>query len=476
MLQTSVICNFKSRFTGRIILPSDRAYESARRVHNGAILRHPALMAVCATIDEVCDAVEFARENQLLVAVRCGGHSPIGHSVCDGGIVIDLSGLKNLEIDPHRRVARAQAGVLAAELDHDAHAFGLATALGQCPSVGLGGLTTGGGFGWLTGKYGLSCDNLMSAQVVTADARRLTATADDNGDLFWAIRGGGGNYGVVAQFEYRLHPVSRVVGGMLSYPLSQCRAGFTFMREFLANAPDELTVSFGIRSVDGHSAFTVALCFCGNEDEAKQSLEPLQSFAKPTSGSIGPLSYPQMQSIMGEAPPGSCLYTRGGFLRELLPKAIDRILDSAARNFSAARSFWLDHYHGAMCRVPQGATAFSVREPGFGFLIQSEWSTPAEIRAQTAWVDETMEAMKPFAAGISYVANLGDEGPDGVRRCYGPNYPRLAALKRKYDPENLFRLNQNIPPGSGRAVIDDALAAGVDRQATSQTTAAPHRS
>ena len=446
MLKAPAIQNFKHHFSGRVILPGDPEYESARRVHNGAILRRPAVVAVCAAIDDVSRAVEFARENQLLVAVRSGGHSQIGHSVCDGGIVIDLSGLKEVAIDPGSRVARAHTGLLAGELDHAAQAYGLATTLGQCPSVGIGGLTTGGGFGWLTGRYGLTCDNLISAQVVTAAGRKLTAAESDNEDLFWALRGGGGNYGVAVQFEYQLHPVRQVVGGMLSYPLSQCRAGLTFMRDFLSRAPDDLTVSFGIRSVDGDSTFAVALCYCGDQKTTGKLLEPLQSFATPTSGSIGPLSYLQMQSVMGESPAGSCLYNRGGFMRELSDAAIDVIVESAAHNPAASKLFFLDHYHGAMSRVPQDTTAFSVREPGFGFLVQSDWSTSDEARLQTAWVDETTQAMKPFASDIVYVASLGDEGPDRVKRCYGPNYARLAALKRKYDPDNFFRLNQNILP------------------------------
>ena len=446
MLQATSISNLKRRFTGRVILPGNRDYESARRVHNGAIYRRPGLIAVCAAIDDVCRAVEFARENQLLVAVRSGGHSQVGHSVCDGGIVIDLSGLKQATVYPGRAVARAQTGLLAGDLDHIVQAFDLATPVGQCPSVGIGGLTTGGGFGWLAGKHGLTCDNLISAQVVTAEGRKLSAGADDNQDLFWALRGGGGNYGVAVEFEYRLHQVSKVVGGMLSYPLSQARAGFQFMREFLSRAPDDLTASFGITTAGENSAFAIALCFCGDPRNAERLLKPLRSFAIPASGSIGSLSYLQMQSVMGESPSGRCLYTRGGFMRELPDAAIDAMVESAARNPSPIKLLWLDHYHGAMCRVAQDATAFSVRETGYGLMVQSEWSTPADARRQTAWVDETMKAMTPFTADIIYVASLGEEGSDRVRRCYGPNYPRLAALKRKYDPDNFFRLNQNIMP------------------------------
>lgn len=447
-LQPAAIGTFKRRFAGRVILPGDHEYESARQIHNGAILRRPALIAVCANYDDVRRAVEFAREKQLVVAVRSGGHSQAGHSVCDDGMVIDLSDLKEVALDPAHSLARAQTGVRAGELDRVAQTSGLATPLGQCSSVGLGGLTTGGGFGWLTGKYGLTCDNLISAQVVMADGRQLSSAADHNEDLFWALRGGGGNYGIAVQLEYRLHPVSQVIGGMLYYPLSRARAGFEFMREFLSQAPDELTVSFGIRPMGEESAFAIALCFCGDYHDAPRLLEPVHSFAAPSSGSIGPLSYLKMQIVMGESASGSLLHTRGGFMRELPDAAIDTIVQSAARNVSAERSLWLDHYHGAMCRVAQDATAFAVRENGYGFLIQSEWRAPAEASDQIAWVNQTSDAMAPFAADIAYVANLGDETPDRIRRCYGPNYPRLAMLKRKYDPDNFFRLNQNIAPVS----------------------------
>jgi FAD/FMN-containing dehydrogenase len=449
MPDPSAIRNFKRSFGGRIILPDEPEYDAARRVHNGAILRRPALVAVCTDADDVCDAADFARENQLRAAVRSGGHSQLGHSVCDNGIVIDLSGLKQVDIDLAQGIARAQSGLRAGELDSITQAFGMATTLGQCPSVGIGGLTTGGGFGWLTGRYGLSCDNLVSAQVVTADGRKLRAAADENEDLFWALRGGGGNYGVAVEFEYRLHPVSQVIGGLLSYPLSRFREGFAFMREFLRRPPDELAVGFGIRPFDGNSAFAIALCWCGNESDAEPVLKPLRSFATPSGGSIGPLTYLQMQSVTGESSAGRCLYNRGGFMRELSDEAIDTIAQSAAPDVSPSKLLWLDHYHGAMCRVAQSATAFSVRETGFSFLIQSEWSAPQEARTETEWVDRAVEALAPFASDIGYVANLGEEGTDRVKRCYGPNYPRLAEIKRKYDPDNFFRMNQNILPAPG---------------------------
>jgi FAD/FMN-containing dehydrogenase len=448
MLEPKAIRNFQQRFTGRVIVPGDRDYEAGRRVHNQAIDRRPALIAMCAMTDDVRRAVEFARKNNLVAAIRSGGHSQVGHSVCQDGIVIDLSAMKRVTVDAITASARAQTGLRAGDLDHFTQAFGLATVLGQCPSVGIGGLTTGGGFGWLTGRYGLTCDNLISARVLTADSREVTARQDENEDLLWALKGGGGNFGVALEFEYRLHRVSQVVGGMLSYPLSEARSGFEFMREFLARAPDELTASFGIRLVGNRSVFAIALCWCGDPNAGQALLAQLRTFAAAEGGSIEALSYLEMQSVMGESPGGSCGHTRGGFMRTLPDAAIDAIIEYAGRNPSAAKLFWLDHYHGAMCRIAQEASAFAVREPGYGFLVYSEWRDPREAPQQVRWVDGAIEAMRPFSAEVCYVANLGDEPPDRIRACYGPNYARLAALKKNYDPDNFFRLNQNIPPAT----------------------------
>jgi FAD/FMN-containing dehydrogenase len=438
--------NFKQGFSGRLIFPDDNDYESARRVHNGAVERAPAVIAKCLTPGDIRLALQFGRENQLPIAVRSGGHSQAGYSVCDGGIVVDLSGLNAITVDAAGCLAHAQSGARAGDLDRASQRFGLAAVLGTCPSVGLGGLSTGGGFGWLTGKYGLTCDNIVSADLVTARGEFLTASDRQNPDLFWAIRGGGGNYGVLVRFEYRLHRVAEVFGGMLSYPLSQSRPALALMSKFLRDCPDELTVSLGIRPLNGISVFAIALCYCGDGPRAEQLLAPLRALASPLDGSIHRRSYLDMQSVTGESPRGANYYARGGFIREISGAAIDAVIARAERNGSQTKLLWFDHYHGAMCRVAQDATAFPVREPGFGFLVQAEWRDPAETVSQTAWVDETMDAIAPFFTDVAYSANLGDEGADRVRRCYGPNYARLSALKRKYDPDNVLRLNQNILP------------------------------
>ena len=442
---TAKLRNLQRRLAGRIVLPGDPSYESARRVHNLAIDRRPAAILMCAAPDDVNRAIEFARANQCPVAVRSGGHSQVGHSVCQDGLVIDLSGLNRIAIDAGRRVARVQGGLHAGDFDRAAQAFGLATTLGQCSSVGIGGLATGGGFGFLTGKHGLTCDNLTAAKVVTADAQTVTASSDTNAGLFWGLRGGGGNFGVAVELEFKLHSVGPVLGGMLSYPLAQARRGFEFMRDYLERAPDELTASFGIMPVQDGSGFAIAVCYSGDLNAGEKALAPLLSFARPVSGSVLPLSYLAMQSVMGEPPPCR-IHTLGGFIRELSDAAIDAILASVANNPSPAKSFFLDHYHGAMCRVGQLETAFPVREPGYGYLVKSEWEQPDERQRQEQWVHDAMRAMAPFSAGICYVASLGDEDDQRIRACYGPNYPRLVALKNKYDPANFFRLNQNIPP------------------------------
>jgi hypothetical protein len=446
MIESAAIRDLGRAFTGRLIFPHDGDYETARRIHNGAVDRTPAVIAVCAGPDDIRRSVKFARDANLPVAVRSGGHGQVGYSVCDRGIVIDLSALNAVEVDVQGRVAHAQAGARAGSLDGATQPSALATVLGTCSSVGLGGLSTGGGFGWLSGKYGLTCDNIVSAEVVTAAGDVLTASELENTDLFWAIRGGGGNFGVVLGFDYQLHRVEEVCGGMLWYPLSQARAALKFVSQFLSHCPDELTVSFGIRPGNDDSVFAIALCYCGDWENAEQLLAPIRAYAAPIAGSICRRSYLDMQSVMGESASGVPYYSRGGFVRELAP-AIDAIIASAEGNSSQSKLLWFDHYHGAMSRIAQDATAFAVREPGFGFLVEAEWLGPADTGPQTAWVDRTMDSMAPFLADIAYAANLGDEGTDRVRRCYGPNYARLSAIKRKYDPDNLFRLNQNILPG-----------------------------
>jgi FAD/FMN-containing dehydrogenase len=444
-LNTIKLHDLQQRFAGRIIVPGDPSYESARRIHNLAIDRRPAALLLCAVPDDVNRAIEFARTNQCQVAVRSGGHSQVGHSVCQDGLVIDLSELNRATVDPVRRIARVQGGLHAGDFDRAAQSLGLATTLGQCPSVGIGGLATGGGFGFLTGKHGLTCDNLDAAKVITADAQTLCASMDTNADLFWALRGGGGNFGVAVELDFRLHPVGSVIGGMLRYPLARARHGFEFMRDYLEHAPDELTASFGIMPVQDGSGFAIAVCYAGDPRDGEKALAPLLSFASPISGSVRPLSYLEMQVVMGD--PSPChIHTIGGFIRELTDAVIDAILESVANNPSPSKSFFLDHYHGAMCRVGQLETAFPVREPGYGYLVKSEWDHPDERHRQVQWVHDTMSAMAPFSAGIRYVASLGDEDEQAVRTCYGPNYQRLAALKSKYDPANFFRLNQNIPP------------------------------
>ncbi len=448
MIAPAAMRKFKRTFRGKLVLADDEDYESARRVHNGAVKRAPAVIAKCLAPGDVRLALQFGRDHQLPIAVRSGGHSQAGYSVCEGGIVADLSGMNAIAIDAAGRRAYAQSGARAGDLDRESQPFGLATVLGTCPSVGLGGLGTGGGFGWLSGKYGLTCDNIISAELMTADGESLIASDRHNPDLFWAIRGGGGNYGVVLRFEYRLHRVSEVFGGMLSYPLARSRPALESISKFLPDCPDELTVSFGIRPLSGNSVFAIALCHRGDYGRAEQLLAPIRGLGPPLDGSVHRRSYLDMQSITGESPRGASYYARGGFIREISGAAIDAIIASAERNSSQTRLLWLDHYHGAMCRVAQDATAFPVREPGFGFLVQAEWRDPAETGSQTAWVDETMDAMAPFLSDLAYPANLGDEGPDRVRRCYGPNYTRLSALKRKYDPDNVFRLNQNILPAT----------------------------
>jgi hypothetical protein len=418
---------------GALLRPGDEGYEAARRVRNWAIDRCPGLIVRCAGADDVIRAVNFARSHDLLVAVRGGGHSYAGHSTCDGGIVIDLSSMKGIEVDPERRVARAEAGLTLGEFDQATQAFGLVTPLGTVAETGIAGLTLGGGFGWLMGKYGLSCDNLLSVEVVTADARLLTASAQENEDLFWGVGGGSGNF----------------VGGGVTYPVAQTGTVLRFFREFTGTAPDELTSYAGfLPSADG-PVFGIFVCYCGDLEAGTKVLKPLRSFGRPVADSIRPMSYLEMQALLGAffppVPPLS-FYVKAGFLPELSDGAIDTILAQVAKAPLPVWMSFLEHFHGAACRVHREETAFPHREIGYNIETGAGWQDPAAAPAVIAWVRGYAEALQPFSSSRVYVNRLGDEGEERVKAAYDANYARLVALKNKYDPTNFFHLNQNIKP------------------------------
>ncbi len=445
----TTIEKFKTSLRGELIQQSDERYDEARKVWNGMFDRRPALIARCAGTADVISAVNFARDRGLRAAVRGGGHSFPGHSVCDGGLVIDLSPMQGIRVDPAARTARAQAGVKWIAFDYETQAFGLATTGGTASDTGIAGLTLGGGLGWLSSKYGLTVDNLISADVVTADGRFLTASATENQDLFWGLRGGGGNFGVVTSFEYRLHPVGpTILGGMVLYPLGKAKEVLRFYREFSKSAPDELTMYAAcLNPPDGDTMVALICCYCGPMDKGEEVIRPLKTWGPPVQDVLGPLPYVAQQCLTDAAlPTGSYYYTKADFLADLTDEAIEVFAEYAATKPSPLSAVLVQTARGAASRVASDAMAFPHRTFPYAPVIVSQWLDAADSDKNVSWARDFWRALQPFAGGGVYVNDLGQDDQDRVRVAYGANYQRLAALKKKYDPDNLFRLNPNIMP------------------------------
>ena len=448
MLNDTTIEEFKASLRGELIQPSDERYDAARELWNGMFDRRPALIARCAGTADVIRAVNFARY-RLQAAVRGGGHSIPGHSVCDGGLVIDLSPMKAIRVDPARRTARAQPGVKWIEFDHETQAFGLATTGGTVSDTGIAGLTLGGGLGWLSSKHGLSVDNLISADVVIADGRFLTASATENQDLFWGLRGGSGNFGVVTSFEYQLHAVGPTIqGGMVAYPLGKAKEVLRFYREFSKAAPDELTIySAFLNPPDSDTVVALFCCYCGPLDKGEEVIRPLKSLGQPVHDMLGPIPYVAQQRIFDAGfPAGSYYYTKADFFADLSDEAIEVFAEYAATKPSPLSGVLVQTVCGAASRVASHAMAFPHRTFPYAPLIVSQWLDPADSEKNVSWARDFWRALQPFAGGGVYVNDLSDDHEDRVRIAYGANYERLAALKKKYDPDNFFSLNPNIKP------------------------------
>ncbi len=448
-IEESAIEEFKASLRGQLLRPGDDGYHAARKVWNGMFDRRPALIARCAGTADVMSAVNFARDNRLQVAVRGGGHSFPGHSVCDGGLVIDLSPMKAIRVDPASRTARAQAGAKWIEFDHETQAFGLATTGGTASDTGIAGLTLGGGLGWLSSKYGLTVDNLISADVVLADGRFLTASARENQDLFWALRGGSGNFGVVTSFEYQLHAVGpTILGGMVAYPLGKAKEVLRFYREFTKGAPDELTTYAAfIDPPGGETVVALFCCYCGPLDKGEKVISPLRSSGPPAQDMLGPMPYVAEQRLFdGGFPAGSYYYTKADFLPDLTDEAIEVFAEYAATKPSPLSGVLVQTVCGAASRVPSEAMALPHRTFPYAPVIVSQWLDAAESEKNIGWARDFWRALQPFAGGGVYVNDLSHEDEDRIRIAYGANYERLAALKKKYDSDNFFRLNPNIKP------------------------------
>jgi FAD/FMN-containing dehydrogenase len=445
---------------GELIAPGHAAYDEARRIWNGAIDRSPACIARCTGVADVVAAVRFARERDLLVAVRSGGHGVGGHALCDGGLVIDLSPMKVIRVDPAARSARAQAGVLWGELDRETQLFGLATVGGIVTHTGIAGLTLGGGIGWLMRKHGATVDNLLSVDLVTAEGEVLAASEEENADLFWGIRGGGGNFGIVTSFEYRLHPVGPIVlAGPIYHPLQDAAEVLRFYREFIAEAPDELTTIFNLRmapplpflpdEVHGKPIVMVGACYAGPPEEGFDVVRPLKEFGTPIVDLLEPKPYTALQSMFDPSVPhGWHYYWKSVEVPPLTDAAIETLIEHASAPTSPKSYCIVFQLGGALGRVHEAKTAFSQRDAAHNVNINAVWTEDdPDADGHIAWAREFFHAMQPHAGGRVYLNFLGDEGPDRVRQAYGSEqYERLVELKRKYDQTNLFRLNQNIEP------------------------------
>jgi FAD/FMN-containing dehydrogenase len=446
-----MIEELRTRFRGALLRPGEEGYDEARRVWNGEIDRRPALIARCAGADDVVEAIRFACERDLVVSVRGGGHAVAGHAVCDGGLMIDLSLMKGIHVDPVRSAARAQPGVTVGELDRAAAAFGLATPSGVVSSTGIAGLTLGGGIAWLMGKHGMAVDNLLAAEVVLASGEVVTASEDSDPDLFWALRGGGGNFGVVTSFEYRTHPLASVLGGPVLHPLAAAPQLISFYREFAADLPDELSTQVAfLHAPDGSGAKLcgVAVCHAGDDaDRAEVDVRPLRRFGSPVADMVQRVPYPAVNTgIDWLSPVGALAYWKSAFFSELSDPAVEVMTRAFERAPSELCALVIEDFHGAVTRVAPTATAYPHREPGYNLFLISHWTDPAQTDTGIAWARETFDALSPYMADRSYTNYLSADDYDRVRQAYGPNYERLVELKRRYDQDNLFRLNHNIDP------------------------------
>jgi hypothetical protein len=447
----------REQVRGEVIAPGDEGYEQVRRVYNAMIDRRPAVVVRCANAGDVVATVNFAREQQLDLAVRGGEHSVPGFGTCDGGVVVDLSGMRGVRVDPAARTARAEGGATWGDFDAATHAFGLATTGGIISTTGVGGLTLGGGIGYLARGCGLSCDNLVSADVVTADGRFLVASEDQNDDLFWAVRGGGGNFGVVTSFEFRLHPVKDIYGGPIFYELRDAGAVLRFFREFIADAPQELgafsafqiapPLPFIPEDRHGDPFLVIVACWAGPLDQGARALQPFHDLAPVVAELVGPMPYPALNSAFDAlVPPGLQHYWKANFVTELTDEAIGAHLEHGPKVPVVNSTVHIYPINGVCHQVAPDATAFAYRDANFATVIAGMWPDPADNQANIGWVRDYYDATAPLSEQGGYINFMADDDQDRIKANYRGNYERLVTVKRKYDPGNLFHLNQNIRP------------------------------
>ncbi|WP_426750380.1 FAD-binding oxidoreductase [Myxococcus sp. Y35] len=450
----------RARLRGGLVRPGDADYEESCRVYNAMIHKHPALIVRCADVADVIAAVAFAREHRLTLAVRGGGHNGGGLGTCDNGLVIDLSRMRGVRVDPSARTVRVAGGSVWGDVDHAAHAFGLAVPSGIISTTGVGGLTLGGGLGHLTRRFGLTIDSLLAVDMVLADGRFVTASAEDHPDLFWAVRGGGGNFGVVTSFLFRGHPVSTILGGPTLWPLERAEEVMRWYREFIPSAPETLNGFFAFLVVPPGPPFPASLhlkkmcavvwCYTGEPALADALFEPVRAMAPALFG-VQAMPFPALQSAFDALyPPGLQWYWRADFVRELGDEAISRHVAFAHRLPTMLSTMHLYPIDGAAHRVAPGDTAFSFRDARWAEVIVGVDPAPDKARDITAWTKDYWAALHPYSAGGAYVNFMMDEGQERVQATYRGNYERLVEVKERYDPDNLFHVNQNIRPGAGK--------------------------
>jgi FAD/FMN-containing dehydrogenase len=455
MLTDEAISKFKGSVRGELIGRKDPGYDEARKVYNAMIDRRPHLIVRCVDVADVMAAVRFARDSNLLVSIRGGSHNVTGFAVCDDGLVIDLSRMKGIHVDPVNRKLRAEGGCTWGDVDHATHAFGLATPGGLISTTGVAGLSLGGGIGHLTRKYGLSCDNYLSLDVVLADGSFVTANSKDNSDLFWALRGGGGNFGVVTSFEFKLHPVSTVIAGPVLWSLDKAKDAMRFYRDTMAKAPEDLNAFFAFLIVPPGPPFPeawhnktvcgVVICCTAPPDKAEAMVQPFKNFGPPIFQLVGPAPFPAIQAMFDPLlPPGLYHYWKADFIKDLTDPMIDVHLKHGPSITTVHSAMHIYPVSGAVHRLGKDETAFSYRDANYVHVLAAVYPDPADAEKNKTWVRQYWDELHPHSAGGAYVNFLMDEGNERIEATYRDNYKRLAAIKKKYDPTNFFRMNQNI--------------------------------
>ena len=449
-MNISGIAAFAKSLSGEVVLPHDRRYGKLRRVRNRAVNMHPAIIVRCANAEDVRLSVEFARDKGLLTAVRSGGHSFAGHGVCDDGLVADLSLMKRAWIDPVHEKIRIEPGIIAGELDCLTQSFRMAVPLGSCPTVGVAGYSLGGGESSLTPKFGYGCDSIADLEVVTADAKVLRANASENADLFWAMRGAGANFGVATSIEFKLHPIETVLSGSLRYPIKQARKVLHFLDSFAPTIPAELFLIAAVLPHPGERMLDVKVVWMGNKEKGERSLRPLRKYLRPFEDTIQPKAYLDEQRGGYDVPEGEySSHRRAGHFKRLTDDLVETIIEHASDAPHEASGITMMYWHGPWCARPHD-NAFGFRRTGFEYWIHSYWRKTAEREESWDWVEEFYRAMEPLSTGAVYVNDLENEGVARARAAYGDKYDRLSLIKGKFDPDNFFRVNQNIPPPDRR--------------------------